>query len=169
MDAVLVVRALLAVVEDGHQRQAAAGGVLEDGEDRRVAALHVGGSASDDARPGERGRVPVPGRHGVEVPDQRERRRARRPAAGDHAVADPLDGDALQRPAAPLDEVRQRGLLARHARHLDELEREAGERPGGERGRHQAWTPKPRSASLSDVLRSVLAWRSPITSAQGKW
>ena len=60
--------------------------VLEHGQDRRVAALHVGRAAADHARALEPRRVALPGRHGVEVPDQRDARRRRSPTRATSAL-----------------------------------------------------------------------------------
>ena len=100
VDAVLAVRALLAVVEDAHDGSAVARAVLEHGQDRRVPALHVGRTAADHARALEPRRVPLPGRHGVEMADERDgvadaRRRARRAQLPRRSTATP--GSARQR------------------------------------------------------------------------
>ena len=51
VEAVQVCEALLAVVEDADDAaRSRCGGVLEHREDRRVAALHVGRAAADDAQ-----------------------------------------------------------------------------------------------------------------------
>ena len=71
-EAVQVREALLAVVEDADHRAVACGGVLEHREDRRVAALHVGRAAADDAQAVAMRPVIRPGRHRVEVADERD-------------------------------------------------------------------------------------------------
>ncbi len=70
-----------------------------------------------------------------------------------------------KRPRTRLDEVRERRLLAGDARHRDELERQLGEPVGIEAGHTE--TPKSRSASFSEVLRSVDSERWPMISAHG--
>ena len=145
---------LLAVVEDPDGGTLVRGRVLEHGEDRRVAALHVRGATADHAQPIAVGAVLGPGRHRVEVSDERDGARAVRARAHDDGVAQPLDLRAGEGAAARLDEVGERGLLPRHARRRRRA-RASARRAARARARHQAETPKSRSASFSDVLRSV--------------
>ena len=76
--AVQVREALLPVVEDADGREVVRGSVLEHGEDRRVAALHVRGAAADHAQSLAVGPMLGPRRHRVEVAHERDgaRRRA---------------------------------------------------------------------------------------------
>ena len=155
VDAVLAVRALLAVVEDARRRERAVRAVLEHGEDRGVAALHVGRPAADHARALERAeRDPpraAPCRGGR--PARRRRRvrrrgprarcrgaRRRRPAARDSAPrrdrrAPPLaghagDGDELEREHRQIDRLQNRFLNT-----LDHVRLREG--IGRMRGQHQ--------------------------------
>ncbi len=162
VDAVLAVGALLAVVEHAHDRSAGAGALLEHGQDRRVAALHVGRAPPDHARALEPRLVPLPRRHRVEVPDEGDRI-ADVAHARDERVAEALHRHAGQGTAARLDEVGERRLLAGHAGDGDELEREPREGLGVGR---QAISSSRRSALRSGPSAPASSMTSGILRAQ---